>query len=229
MIKHSSGLTKRAALTSLAAALTMSSLPASLMALTALALTADDGSPIRSRTLSAQKIIDVMQTAMRQGAADADLSIVELFDYNCGYCRHAHPALQNYLANDKKAAMYFIHFPILSKASEQAAAVQHAVFMRDGTGPALALHHALISLNGRVDDERARAQCRRLGIDVPSSQSVIAAQHSIAELRRKANALGLKYTPTFAIADTSFVGWPGEKTFAVLLENARLCGRLQCS
>jgi protein-disulfide isomerase len=55
------------------------------------------------------------------GAAHADLTIVEYFDYNCPYCKKIEPDLQHLLAQDGRIALVYKDWPILSDTSVYAA------------------------------------------------------------------------------------------------------------
>lgn len=54
------------------------------------------------------------------GPDDADVTIVEFFDYNCGYCKRAYPTIKEVLAQDKKIRLVFKELPILGPTSETA-------------------------------------------------------------------------------------------------------------
>jgi protein-disulfide isomerase len=223
VIKYIDNMSRRSALKFIGATVAFTSAPVG-----AHSLSADDGSLMRSLALPAQKIITDLSSGFRFGSNQPDIIIAELFDYNCSYCRHAHPALLSCVNDDNNIALDLIHFPILSKDSEQAAAIHLAVFLRDGLVPSLSLHNALISFKGRVNYESARSTCADLNILLPSADEIRLALSDIASRRDKARGLGFRFTPTFAIADKSFIGWPGEQTFKNMIAHSRLCGHVQC-
>lgn len=51
------------------------------------------------------------------GNPEGDVTIVEFFDYKCGYCRRVAPVLQTLLKEDKNLKVVFKEFPILSDVS----------------------------------------------------------------------------------------------------------------
>lgn len=191
-------------------------------------LVSDDGAFIRSLDIPAERVSQALPHSQHYGASNAEAVLVELFDYNCGYCRSASAPLDGILARDPHLAAQLVHFAILSPASEAAASVQQAVFLREGPERAAALHRYLMGLSGRIDGDRAHMACETLRILPPSAAQIEKARAVIVENRRSAQALGFRFTPTFALADRSFVGWPGPKTLAMMVSQARLCGRLQC-
>src|SRR5579863_4698196 len=75
------------------------------------------------------------------GAADADLRIVEYFDYNCPYCKKIAPDLERLLAQDGKIALVYKEWPILGDVSVIAA---RAALAARWQGKYLAAHDALM-------------------------------------------------------------------------------------
>ena len=57
------------------------------------------------------------------GDTNGDVTIVEFFDYNCGYCRRAIGDVTKLIESDKKVHFVFKDFPIFGKDSEGAARV----------------------------------------------------------------------------------------------------------
>ena len=61
-----------------------------------------------------------------EGAADADVTVVQFFDYNCTYCRAALPDVEKLLSTDKRVRVVYREFPVLGPDSENAARVSLA-------------------------------------------------------------------------------------------------------
>ncbi|MDB5543806.1 MAG: oxidoreductase [Hyphomicrobiales bacterium] len=192
-------------------------------------LVSDDGSPVRVVDASGRTRPQDFAHAQRFGAEKPDVILLEFFDYNCGFCRGAWRPMAGVLAEDAGLALHLVHFPILSPASEEAAAVQHAVFRRDGPTRAAELHGQLMTSQGRIDRERAHAACAHLQIVEPSSSQIGEARAEIAQTRRTCARLGIRFTPTFSMAEATFIGWPGPNTIKALAVEARKCGRIHCS
>ena len=51
----------------------------------------------------------------------ANITIYEFFDYNCGYCKSVVKTIMDVLSEDKKINFVFVEFPILSQQSYIAA------------------------------------------------------------------------------------------------------------
>ena len=191
-------------------------------------LVADDGSPIRLVDVAEERLQNAFAYGQHMGPESADVILAELSDYNCGFCRRAWRPLSEVMAADQRLALQFIHFPILSPGSEAAAALQQAVFHREGADVGARLHAALMAWSGRVDEVAARNACASLKISFPGSEPIERARSEISHMRRNATQLGIRFTPTFSVAGMTFVGWPGPETIKGLAAQARKCGRLPC-
>jgi protein-disulfide isomerase len=98
------------------------------------------------------------------GNPDGDVTLVEFFDYNCGYCRRAHADMQNLIAADPNLRVVLKEFPILGEGSVQASQVAVAVLL---TTPEHygAFHDALLTEPGQIDGDRALAVAEDMGLD----------------------------------------------------------------
>ena len=66
------------------------------------------------------------------GNPDGEITVVEFFDYNCGYCKHGLHDVVKLVETDPKVRVVFKELPILSKGSEEG-----AVTLTLGVGPAM--------------------------------------------------------------------------------------------
>jgi protein-disulfide isomerase len=196
------------------------------------ALAADDGSPIRNFAIPSRLALADLPGLTTRGAAPADVVVFEIFDYNCGYCRRAAEEIDTVLRHDAKLALALVHHPILSPASLEAARVQQTILRRHGAERAYAFHLALFSARGFIDGAKARAIAADMGLDAgPSERAEERArvEDDLVAQRRRVADLGLRMTPSFVIADTAFIGWPGSGTLRDMVASARRCGTLRCS
>jgi protein-disulfide isomerase len=194
-------------------------------------LEADDGSPIRNFAVPRRLVPSDLSGLTTRGGTASDLVIYEIFDYNCGYCRRAASEIEDVLRADAKLSLALLHNPILSPASLEAARWQQAVFRRHGAERAYAYHLALFAARGFVDGAKARAIAADMGLDAVPSEREPERSRVEGDLdlqRRRVADLGLRITPSFVIADTAFIGWPGGATLRGMVAAARRCGTLRC-
>ncbi len=91
------------------------------------------------------------------GNPNGDITVVEFFDYNCGYCKRGLSDIAKLVENDPKVRVVFKELPILSKGSEEAARVALAARIQ---GKYWEVHRGLLEAKGQVN-EAAVAQDRR--------------------------------------------------------------------
>ena len=100
------------------------------------------------------------------GNKDGDVTFVEFFDYNCGYCKRAMADMLDLMKNDPKLKVVLKEFPVLSEGSVEAAKVAVAVRMQDPTGKKyLDFHQKLLGGRGPADKARAMAAAKDAGLD----------------------------------------------------------------
>src|SRR6202789_1086242 len=68
------------------------------------------------------------------GNKSGDVTFVEFFDYNCGYCKRAMTDMLDLMKSDPKLKVVLKEFPVLSDGSVEAAKVAVAVRMQDPGG-----------------------------------------------------------------------------------------------
>jgi len=164
------------------------------------------------------------------GNPDGDVTLVEMFDYNCGYCRQALPDLVTLLEEDKNLRVILKEFPILSPGSVEAARV--AVQVSEAKVDYLSFHQALFTSPGKVDKAVALKAAAdlglnpitlELGMNAPAVGSVIEKSYRIA------NELKITGTPTYIIGDEVIPGAVGIDQLRSRIANMRACGSTDCT
>jgi len=132
------------------------------------------------------------------GNPKGDVTLVEYFDYNCGYCRASLPAIAQLLASDPKIRIVYREMPILSEESGTAAKLSLAAAEQ---GKFRAFHDALYA-GGPLTSESIAAAAKAAGLDMARAASFAPrAEAEIAtnlELFRK---MGMTGTPSWIIGD----------------------------
>jgi protein-disulfide isomerase len=136
------------------------------------------------------------------GSKNADVTIVEWFDYDCPFCRKTHPHLQDALRTDPNLRIVYKEWPVFGEVSEYAA---QSALAASWQGRYLQAHDALISTPDAIADRaHVDSTLRAAGIDMAQlSRDRQAHVREIAGiLARSANEaalLGLRGTPGFLI------------------------------
>jgi protein-disulfide isomerase len=142
------------------------------------------------------------------GPADGDITVVEFFDYNCGYCKRGLPEIQKLLNADSRVRVVFKEYPILSKASEEAAKGALAAKRQDKYWE---FHQAMLNHRGQANEATALKIAGDLGLDLTQFKADMAGTEVAAELesvRSIAKKMGINGTPHFLVGDKSIPGAP---------------------
>jgi protein-disulfide isomerase len=164
------------------------------------------------------------------GNPDGDVTLVEMFDYNCSYCRGALPDLVQLMAEDPNLRVVLKEFPILSQQSVDAARV--AVLVAEQPVDYWAFHQKLFTSRGQVTLDTALAAAKDLGLNPVTLQldmqsaavtSVIEKSYDIAK------ALNITGTPTYIIGDEMIPGAVPIEQIKTRIANMRACGKTVCA
>ena len=161
------------------------------------------------------------------GNPQGDVTMVEFFDYNCGYCKRALTDMVNLMKADPKLKVVLKEFPVLGPGSMEAAQVATAVRMQDRSGKKyLEFHQKLLSGRGQADKARALAVAKEVGLDMARLEKDMAGEEvraSIEESMKLADKLGLNGTPSYVVGPNIVVGAVGYETLKEKIEAARAC------
>ncbi len=163
------------------------------------------------------------------GNPEGDVTIVELFDYNCGYCRQALPDIASLLDQDKNLRIILKEFPILSQASIEAARV--AVQVAEADVDYWAFHEALFTSRGQVDKAVALKAASELGLNpitLEMGMKTPRVDEVLQESYRIADQLKISGTPTFIIGEEVIPGAVGIEALKARISNMRSCGATTC-
>ena len=149
------------------------------------------------------------------GNRTGDVTLVEFFDYNCGYCKRALTDLLALMKSDPKLKVVLKEYPILGPDSVEAARVAVAVRMQDAGGARyLAFHRKLLEGRGRNDKARALAAAQEAGLDMAGLERDLESEEvtkSIDEATRLGKALAINGTPGYVVGDRVIIGALGEQ------------------
>lgn len=133
------------------------------------------------------------------GNRSGDITVVEFFDYRCGYCKRAASALTELQQQDGGVRVVYKDFPILGETSELAAKAALASHLQ---GKHQAFHEALLAAKDDLTKEQLFRIAQRIGLDVNQLDRDINRpewQTVIERNRRLAKTLGISGTPAFIV------------------------------
>ena len=159
------------------------------------------------------------------GDPNGDVTLVEFFDYNCGFCKRALADTLALIHDDPRLKLVLKEFPILGPGSTEAARVAVAVRMQDKGGETyLAFHRALLSGPSPVNEAKALAVARDQGLDMDRLQRDMASDEvatTLSEDMKLAQALGFTGTPSYVVGKETVRGAVGLAALKARIAKAR--------
>ena len=152
-----------------------------------------------------------------------DVTLVEFFDYHCGYCKRVLPAITQLHNEDPKVRIIFREFPILAEDSATAAraaiAVNHLY-----PDKYFAFHTALMNSNGKFDDKLLSDVAAKQNLDWKKIQKEMESADTksvIEKTRAMAEELGVRGTPAMVIGKQLLPGAVPYDELKRVIANAR--------
>ena len=157
------------------------------------------------------------------GPKDADVTLVEFFDYHCGYCKHLLPIIQQLTKEDKKVRVIFREFPILSPDSALAARAALAV-NKVAPEKYFAFHTALMKSSTKFEDKELADLAQKTGVDAKKFKAAYedkATTEALDKNRELAEALGIRGTPALVFPDKVLPGALPYEDLQHIIDNER--------
>lgn len=135
------------------------------------------------------------------GNAKGDVTLVEFFDYHCGYCKQVHEPMLTLIREDKNLRIVYKELPILAPESRIAAA---GALAANKQGKYVELHNALMEARGKLTKDRVLALAKELKLDVAKLEKDMDSpeiQSAIDRNLKLAASLGVDGTPAFIVGD----------------------------
>ena len=168
----------------------------------------------------APKIYDNPQTP-EMGNPQGDVTVVEFFDYQCGYCKRVFPTVMNVLNADRNIRILWKELPILGPVSQFAA---RAAMAADKQGKYFAYHVALMELKGRLTEDKVMETAHATGLDMKQLIEDMASpeiERYLNETLALAQSLGISGTPAFLFGDQMVPGSIEEDQMHELIARVR--------
>ncbi len=159
---------------------------------------------------------------------DGDVTVVEFFDYNCGYCRQTLPELLKLIDTDKNIKVQFMEFPILAPGSSEASKVAIAAAKQ---GKYMEFHKAMFAA-GRASKDSALKVAEQIGLDMEKVKADSASPETealIAKISEVGKRMFVDGTPTFIVGDKTNPGAADYDQLKQLVDETRKDGCKACA
>ena len=166
-------------------------------------------------------------SAVVVGNPEGDVTVVEFFDYQCPVCRRVHPFVEQLVAEDKNVRVIHKHWPVFGGASIYAAKLALAARWQ---GRYAFVHHAFMTIPGRLDEEKIRQAAIAAGLDVAQAERDLKERDAqvdmaLREASAQAAMLQLQGTPGFVIGSFLVPGGLDLKTMKEIVADVRAKAR----
>ncbi|UXM94084.1 DsbA family protein [Bartonella sp. HY329] len=157
------------------------------------------------------------------GNPDGDVTIVEFYDYNCGYCKRSFEEVQKLLQQDKNIRFVMKDLPILGNDSVQAHLVGQ-VMRQKYPEKYQEFHLKMMKLEAKASEQSALDVAKSLGANIDEIQTLISGATPAEPLINNgeiAAQLGINFTPCFVIGDQLIMGATDEDTLEAIVSEIR--------
>jgi protein-disulfide isomerase len=165
------------------------------------------------------------------GNPKGKITLVEFFDYNCGYCKRALADLVSLMKAEPELRVVLKDFPVLGPNSVEAAQVASAARRQISGDKFLEFHQKLLSGHGPVGREQALAVAKELGLDMDRLQKDSkdpAIRAGLEDVMKVADTLNLTGTPSYVVGNEAVVGAVGLDQLKTKVDAMSKCGKTIC-
>lgn len=158
------------------------------------------------------------------GNPNGKVTMVEFFDYNCGWCKKGFPEVLALIESDKDLRFVLKEFPIFGGDSDYAA---QAAIASNKQGKYWDLHVAMFSHEGKITKEAVDELAAAQGIDMARLKKDMESPETAGILERNRNlaqSLAINGTPAFIIDDKLVPGYLPKAELASAINDVRAKG-----
>lgn len=155
-----------------------------------------------------------------------DVTVVEFFDYNCGYCRKAFSDLAQLIKTDKAVRVVFVDLAFFSELPVVKASLASAK-----QGKYFEFHSALMNQKGKIVEADALRVAKEIGLDMEQLKKDMSSpeiERQIAANAQLAHSMGVDATPAFFAGDHEIAGAPQGDELLKAVEDTRKQGCSLC-
>jgi protein-disulfide isomerase len=157
------------------------------------------------------------------GAKDAVVTVVEFFDYHCGYCKKISPVMKQVLDENKDVNVIFKEYPILSPDSREASRASLAIYAL-APEKYFEFHQLLMDYRGEYSAEKLAEFAGKVGVSADALKSEMAkewVEKELQDVAALADKLGVQGTPAIVIGEELIPGAMEYKAMEFRIKAAR--------
>lgn len=155
------------------------------------------------------------------GNPKGDVTLVEFFDYRCGYCKSVHESVLRVVKEDGKVKLVYKELPVLGAESVYAAKAALAAVKQKKY---VEFQDVMMRHRGSFNEESVMAMAKEVGLDADRLKKDMNAPDITKQLQANmelAETLGIRGTPGFVMGDRIVPGAVPEASLRQWLADAR--------
>ena len=160
-----------------------------------------------SRLMESQDLLYEDGYSFVAGNKDGDVTLVEFYDYNCGYCKQVPGVLARLIEEDKNLKIIFKELPILAESSQFASVAAMASMKQ---GKFVTFHNAMMKNKRALTEDLILKIARDSGVDEDRLLADMAdpeIEANIMKTKYLVQNIGISGTPGFVIGDQIIPGF----------------------
>ena len=166
------------------------------------------------------------------GNPNGKITLVEFFDYNCGYCKKALGDVARLVKENPDLRVVLKDFPVLGPDSLEVAKVEAAARNQFSGDRLFDFHQRLLGQRGHVGKAQGMAVAKEMGADMARLETDLRKPEiaqGIQEVMGVADKLSLNGTPSWVVGNEVIVGAVGYDELRAKIGNVQKCGKAVCS
>ncbi|MDB5525698.1 MAG: DsbA family protein [Rhizobium sp.] len=164
------------------------------------------------------------------GNPKGKVTIVEFFDYNCGFCKRAMPDMDALIKSNPEVRFVLKEFPILGQDSIAAHRVSDA-FRHVAPEKYGQFHRELLGGEAHANEARALEVAASLGVSeeqIRAQMEKTPSEKTVKSTYALAHKLGITGTPSYILGDEAVFGAVGAEALSQKVANLGQCGKTAC-
>jgi protein-disulfide isomerase len=169
-------------------------------------------------------------TDLTVGNPKGKVTVVEFYDYNCGYCKRAMSDMDAVIKKNPEVRFVLKEFPILGPDSVAAHKIADA-FHRIAPEKYAQFHRDLLGGEEHATEGRALEVAAALGVgedQIRDQMTKTSNDASVKQTYALARKLGITGTPTYILGNEAIFGAVGADALDQKVANIEQCGKTAC-
>ena len=170
------------------------------------------------------------KNATFMGNPNGDVTIVEFFDYRCGYCRRHYSEVKSMVERDGNIKWVFKQYPVLDRNGETPISriAARAALAAHAQGRFAEYHDAMMTTPGKVTEDVVYTTLKAVGVDVATAKIFMldkTTDRTVETGLLLGAQMKISGTPFYLVGTDFMEGAQGDDALLKIVRNARAAGQ----